>query len=309
MKDFIGVSVASWLIGGGLVAAPAQAQPAAGAQPVAGTHVWLQPPPGFTPAPGLTGLRRGAAVLQVFDGQGGNYYRQAGSFTATRFAARGGQVLELQDVSAGSYPGRLARVRQAGPQETTQVLFGDSTFAVLLEARYPAADTATATALRRSMLGARYQKSTPGNPQATTIFEFDEEKSPFRFARAEAGTLYYTPNGQPPAGTTPTLAVRLADYNLGITPADIGQQMLQRYPALQGYTVRKLSSAKVNDLLTYETEGFAQLSGQRVLVYQQVSVIGNTAVSMVGIAQTEAEATLAQFKALTHTIKPKRRKP
>ncbi|QIX60373.1 hypothetical protein HER32_03885 [Hymenobacter sp. BT18] len=307
MRAFIGVSVAVWLVGGGLM--PAQAQQAAGAQPVAGTHVWLVPPAGFTPAPGLTGLRSGAAVLQVFDGQGGNYYRQAGSFTATRFAARGGQVLELQDVSAGSYPGRLARVRQSGTQETTQVLFGDSTFAVLLEARYPASDTATATALRRSMLGARYQKNADSNSQSATIFQFDEDKTPFQFAQAEAGTLYYTPKGQPRAENTPTVAVRLADYNLGITLADISQQMLQRYPALRGYTVRKLSSAKVNDLLTYETEGFAQLNGQRVLVYQQVSVIGNTAVSMVGIAQAEVENTLTQFKDLTHTITPKRRKP
>ena len=104
------------------------------------------------------------------------------------------------------------------------------------------------------------------------------------------------------------VAVRLADYNPGITAADVSQQMLGHYPTLQGYTARKTSSAKVNDLLTYETEGFAQLNGQRVLLYQQVSVIGNTAVSMLGLAHDDVEATLTQFKALTHTIKP-RRKP
>ncbi|MCR5886761.1 hypothetical protein LRS06_03025 [Hymenobacter sp. J193] len=308
MMATIGIRISGLLLSLGLMPLAGQAQSAPGAQRIAGTHVWLVPPAGFTPAPGLTGLRREAAVLQVFDGQGGNYYRQAAGFTAARFVARGGQVLELQEVAGAAYPARLARVRLSPAQESAQVLFGDSTFAVLLEARYPASDTATARALRRSLLSATYQKATAAAAPATALFAFDESKSTFRFARAEGGTYYYTVGGQPAVGSAPTVAVRLADYNSGITAADVSQQMLGRYPTLQGFTARKISSAKVNDLLTYETEGFAQLNGQRVLLYQQVSVIGNTAVSMLGLAHDDVEATLAQFKALTHTIKP-RRKP
>jgi hypothetical protein len=263
------------------------------------------PPAGFGPATGFAGLRRGEAVLQVFDLQGSNYYRQAAGFSQSRFEARGGKVLDFREVSGLAYPARLVRVRLSPTQESAQLLFGDSTFAVLLDARYPAADTALATTLQRTLLSATYQKASPGRPNtAGMVFAFEEKKSPFALAEAQAGRYLYTPGGQPPAPNSPepAVTVTLHPYNPSITAADISQQVLAQRPGLSGYSARKMTSGKVNDLVTYETEGFAQLQGQRVLVYQQVTVIGSTAVAMQGIARQELEPTLAQFKSLTHTI-------
>lgn len=273
---------------------------------MAGTRVWLVPPAGFTPATGFAGLRRGEAVLQVFDLKGSNYYRQAAGFSQARFEARGGKVLNFQEVSGAAYPARLVHVRLSPTQESSQLLFGDSTFAVLLDARYPAADTALATTLRRSLLSATYQKDT-GTSRPTTagmVFAFEEKKSPFALADAQAGRYLYTPGGQPPVanGPEPVVTVTLHPYNPSITAADISQQVLAQRAGLSGYTARKMTSGKVNDLVTYETEGFAQLQGQRVLVYQQVTVIGSTAVVMQGIARQDLESILVQFKSLTHTI-------
>ncbi|MBB4601176.1 hypothetical protein HNQ93_001463 [Hymenobacter luteus] len=275
------------------------------ARAVAGTQVWLVPPAGFTATPGLPGFRRGEAVLQVYDVKGGNYYRQAAGFNQARFAARGGKVLDFREVP-GAYPARLARVQLTPTQESVQLLFGDSTFAVLLDARYPAADTALATALRRSLLTATYQKASGAGPAslAGAVFGLDEKKSPFALAEIRAGQYLYTLGGQrkPDDGPEPTVTVLTLPYNPSLTAADISQQALSRRTGLAGYTARKMSSAKVNDLVTYETEGFAQLQGQRVLVYQQVSIIGSTAVALQGLARQDFEAALAQFKSLTHTI-------
>lgn len=281
------------------------------ARAVVGTQVWLVPPPGFTAAPGLAGFRRGEAVVQVYDLKGGNYYRQAVAFTKARFEARGGKVLDFREVQS-AYPARLARVQLTPAQESTQLLYGDSTFAVLLDARYPAADTATATALRRSLLSATYQKTEGAGSAAAlpaAVFALDEKKSPFALADVRNGQYLYSLGGQrkPDYGPEPTVTVMLLPYNPSLTAADISQQALGRRAGLLGYAARKMSSAKVNELVTYETEGFAQLQGQRVLVYQQVSLIGSTAVVMQGVARQEFEAALAQFKSLTHTITARRK--
>ncbi|MBX0290323.1 hypothetical protein K3G63_07730 [Hymenobacter sp. HSC-4F20] len=298
-----------WLLS--LLPLGVRAQAPGPARAVAGTQVWLVPPAGFTAAPGLSGFRRGEAVLQVYDLKGGNYYRQAAAFTKARFEARGSKVLDLQEVQ-GAYPARLARVQLTPTQESAQLLYGDSTFAVLLDARYPAADTATATALRRSLLSATYQKVAGAGGTASlsdAVFALEEKKSPFALAEVRNGQYIYSLGGQRKAdyGSEPTVMAVLLPYNPSLTAADISQQALGRRTGLTGYTARKMSSVKVNDLVTYETEGFAQLRGQRVLVYQQVSLIGSTAVAMQGLAYQDFEAALAQFKALTHTITARRK--
>lgn len=274
------------------------------ARPVAGTQVWLVPPAGFGPTAGFTGLRRGAAAVQVMDLKGSNYYRQAVGFNKARFESKGGNVLDFREVTGAAYPARWVRVRLSPVQESMQLLFGDSTFAVLLDARYPAADTALATALRRSLLSATYQKESGPASTVGAGFVFDEKKSPFALAEAQSGRYTYALGGQrrPDYGREPLLIVTTHAYSPSLTAADISQQVIGQRGIL-GYSARKVTSGKVNDLVTYETEGFGQLQGQRVLVYQQVTVIGHTAVAMQGVARQEEEAAVAQFKSLTHTIK------
>ncbi|WP_426492469.1 hypothetical protein [Hymenobacter sp. 102] len=288
-------------------ASTSQAQTAPRAVP--GTQVWLETPAGFMPAAGFTGLRRGDAILQVVELKGGNYYRQVHSFTKARFEAKGGRLLEQQDLSSQLHAGRLVRVQLSPAQESRQLLFGDSTYAVLLDARYPSTDTALGTALRRSLLSATYRPSEAGPPTlANAPFTLDEKKSPFALAEARNNRYVYSLGGQRKSqyGTEPLLTISSFPINASLTAADISQQAMQQ-AALSGYVARRQTSGKINELVTFETEGFAQLNGRRVLVYQQVSVVGSTAVALLGIAQQNPETALEQFKSLTHTIAARKR--
>ncbi|MCA8830902.1 hypothetical protein [Hymenobacter pini] len=300
--------VAGWVGAVLLVCAATTGRAQTVGRAVAGTQVWLETPPGFQPATGFTGLRRGDAILQVVELKGGNYFRQVSGFTKARFEAKGGTVLQQQDITGRPYAARLVRVRLSPVQESSQLLFGDSTYAVLLDARYPAADTALGTALRRSLLSATYQQAVPAGLSAAP-FVLDEKKSPFALAETDRNRLVYSVGGQRKAsyGTEPLVTIISFPINASLTAADISRQALQQQAGLSGYTPRKQTSGRINDLITYETEGFAQLNGKRVLVYQQVSVVGSTAVAMLGIAQQEMEQALGQFKSLTHTITARKR--
>lgn len=287
-------------------AGAALAQSAAVPRLVPGTHVVLVPPEGFGPAPGFTGVRKGDAAIQVYDLTGSNYFRNAASFGKARFEARGLKVLAFEELTVQGYPARLARVQNSPTQESMQLMFGDSTFAVQLVGVYPTADATTGTAIRQALLSATYQKNLASDPFAKAVFAFDEKKSPLAFAKTTANLYVYALGGQKKDdyGTEPLLTVTPLPYNPSLTAADISNELLSTLTrfGFTGFTARKMSSSKINDLLTYETEGFGQMQGQRVLLYQQVTIIGNTAVAMQGLARQDFETAIGQFKSLTHTI-------
>ncbi|UYZ64681.1 hypothetical protein [Hymenobacter weizhouensis] len=291
-------------------AAAAQAQPQASAAPsaahrqVAGTHVWLVPPVGFGPSAGLTGLRKGEAVVQVMDLAGTSFYQHAAGFGKARFEARGARVVDFQELTVQGYPARLVQLEQAGAPSSVQLLFGDSTFAALLVGRYPAPDAATGAAVRQALLSAAYEKNAAA-PSAGAVFVLDEKKAGFTLKKASATRYEYALSGSAESASGPVLVVRTVPYHPSRTAADISQEQLERMAGLSDYRARRTSSVKVNDLVTFETEGPARQQGRPVLLYQQVTIIGSSAVVLQGIAAPEnGDVTVAQFKALAHTIKP-----
>jgi hypothetical protein len=202
-------------------------------------------------------------------------------------------------------------VQNSPTQESLQLMFGDSTFAVQLVGVYPAADAATGAAIREALLTASYQKNLPSDPFAKAVFAFDEKKSALAFAKTTANLYVYALGGQNKEdyGTEPLLTVTPLPYNPSLTAADVSNELLSTLTrfGFTGFTARKMSSSKINDLLTYETEGYGQMQGQRVLLYQQVTIIGNTAVAMQGLARQDFETALGHFKSLTHTISARKK--
>ena len=295
----------SWIVSLALPAAPARAQaPTPAHRLVAGTRVWLVPPAGFGPSAGLTGLRKGEAVVQVMDLAGSNFYQHAAAFNRSRFAGRGARVVDFQELLVQGYPARLVQLEQAGAPSSVQLLFGDSTFAALLVGRYPAADTSAGTALRGALLSAAYAKNQAASaPGGAGVYVLDEQKAGFTRKAVGPARAEYVPAGA--AG--PALLVSVVPYHPSRTAADIGKEQLQRLlpPAAAGYHARRTSSAPVNDLVTFETEGTARQQGRPVLVFQQVTVVGSSAVVLQGVAPADssAEARLARFRTLARTIK------
>lgn len=283
--------------------------PAAGYVHVPGTRLLLVPPAGFGTAPGFAGLRKGNIALQVYDMRGSNYYANAANFGRERVAARGAKVLSYDELQVNGYPARLVTSEPRPDWRAYQLAFGDSTFAAILTTQYPAADTATGAALRRALLAAQYDKGTALDPFARVGFRLDDKASSFVFARAVGNQFIYARAGTTPdpLGSVPVVTVIPMPINSSMTAADVADGLLGtlRQYGLTDFMVQRSATTKPNDLETYEVEGYGKLRGQKVLVYQQVTVIGNTAVAMEGIARDDYATTLADFKKLTHSIKKK----
>lgn len=310
--------VVSWLATGGACAQggtavpmPANAlmAPPAGYVRVPSTRLLLLPPPGFGTAPGFAGLRKGDTALLVHDMRGSNYYANAASLGGERIAARGGKILTDSELEVDGYPARLVASEPRPGWRAYQLAFGDSTFAAIITTQYPAADTAAGTELRRALLSAQYDKGTPADPFARVGFRLDNTASSFTFARAMGNQFIYARAGNAPdlLGSAPIVTVIPMPINRSMTAADVAAGLLGtlRQYGLTDYAPQHVATTHPNDLETYEVEGYGKLHGQKVLVYQQVTVIGNTAVAMEGLAHDDYAATLADFKKLTHSIKKK----
>ena len=302
----------TWLATGAVRAqlgAPAETTAPAGYVRVPGTNVLLLPPPGFGTAPGFAGLRKGDAALLVHEMRGSSYYANAASFGGQRVAAHGGNVLEDKELGVGGYPARLVASAPRPGWRAYQLAFGDSTFAAIVTTQYPAADTAAGAALRRALLTARYAAAPAADPFARVGFRLDNQASSFRFARAMGSQFVYARAGTAPdlPGNAPVVTVIPMPFNSSMTAADVAAGLLGtlRQYGLTDYMVQHATTTHPNDLETYEVEGYGKLRGQKVLVFQQVTVIGNTAVAMEGLAHDDYAATLADFKKLTHSIKKK----
>lgn len=277
---------------------------------VPATRVLLLPPAGFGTAPGFVGLRRGNDAVQVYNLPATSYYANAASFGPAKIMARGGKVLADEALQVQGYPARLIWAEPQPARRAYQLAFGDSTFAVLLTTTpYPAADTATGAALRRALLSARYDVGTAPDPFARLSFTLDNKASRFTFARQMGNQLVYTLAGSrtEPLGNEPVVTVIPMPFSSAMTAADVAQDLVTtlRQYGLTEYTVRRAATTHPHELESYEVEAYGKLRGQKVLIFQQVTVLRNTAIALEGIARDDYEANLAEFRKLAHSIQKK----
>ncbi|MBC6613273.1 hypothetical protein H8B15_20295 [Hymenobacter sp. BT507] len=308
----------SFLLGHSTVAQvlrqPAEA-PAAEALPagyvrIPNTRLLLLPPAGFSTAPGFAGLRHGNVAVQVYELPTTNYYTNAASFGPAKITARGGKVLADDAVQVQGYPARLIWAEPQPTRRSYQLAFGDSTFAVLLTTTpYPAADTATGAALRRALLSAHYERGMAADPFARLGFTLDDKASRFAFARQMGNQLIYTQAGSrvEPLGNEPVVTVIPMPFSSAMTAADVADDLITtlRQYGLTDYSVRRTATTHPHELESYEVEAYGKLRGQKVLIFQQVTVLRNTAIALEGIARDDYETNLAEFRKLTQSIRKK----
>lgn len=112
---------------------------------IPGTRVLMKAPAGFEVISGFTGLRKGeTSMIQVFDLNGGNFYTNAASFSKEEFEKKDMEVLSFTDVRVGGYPAKLAHMKGGdGEAKVYSMVFGDSTFSVMMMGMYAGDDLLT----------------------------------------------------------------------------------------------------------------------------------------------------------------------
>lgn len=268
---------------------------------VPGTGVHLVPPPGFQLASGFTGLRHGTSVIEVYDLPGGAFSTLSQDFTREKFVGQGLSVLAVEETEVDGFPARMISLQHDGSQAGFTVVFGDETFTVIIVANFLSGDRGREGAIRESVLGIDYKRSTGADGLSSAAFKLDDSRSLYHYDKRSANTFYYR-SVVAPEDCYLTVTQLAWDYTT--SPSAIGELMIgemKKY-GLADASVRKKSARRINGYQAFESEIYATRKGGKCLVYQMVVVHEAHALVIHGIGSSDFRKNRDRFRKLAHSV-------
>lgn len=276
---------------------------------VPGTRLYLVSPLGFTYLPGGSVLKRDDyTAIQVMDLPGGNFYSNAATFNKEAFVKQGATVFEYRELKINGYPAKFIGMQSTGTKGYSLV-FGDSSFSTMVMAMYPPGDTAAGRNIKTSLLSFYYDTAYVIDPFETALFKLEDQYSMFKFAKGASNMYVYTIGGIDNKDTPddPFMSATMMPVDATVTPESVFQEML-RGLARNGFvqtTAKNGFSGKTNGNTSYEGEVYGKMGETDCVVYLLVVSNDKCAVVLQGIAKSDYEMNVVEFKKLSHTIKLK----
>ncbi len=274
---------------------------------IAGTKVSLTPPAGMKPSSTFTGLQSDNAMIQVMDLNGGDYYKNGATFSKEKFEAKGAKVFEYKETIVDGYPAKFVYMQGNPDAVSYALIFGDSTFSVMLMAMVKKDMAAEGEAIKKCILAATYNKATTIDPFATAPFKI-VGTSRFKFARYAASMYMFNYSGdaeKQDEENNPIALLIALPFDNSSTPAAIADQMLAglKNNGISNIKISTKSLASINGYKAYELEATGESDGKKQLIYQVVLAQGDKCVSITGTNSKNFEADTKELKKFARTIR------
>lgn len=276
---------------------------------IPGTRLFIVIPKGFILSDLFLGIQMGEkSYMQVFDLDGGNFYSNSRSISKENLQAKGLKVYDYAEFQFNNYPAKFASVQAADSYRSHQLIFGDSTFSVMLIGLFDENEQETGNRLKQAMLSSYYDASLKIDPFEIAKFTIDESVTRYKFYQYSSNLYNYTQEGKKNENR--------------FSPAVIITQL----PCLEGSTFETIIEESVNGLkqntfiqtgvdLAHEKiingeKGFEKilrgyLNRKKVKLYYSVLKNKNLYIIFLGISYAEDESDLTDFKTLAQTLKLK----
>jgi hypothetical protein len=277
---------------------------------IPGTRLYIIPPPGFEASKTFLGFKKGEnSMIDVFDLIGGSFYTNAATFSKEEFEKKGAKVFDFKEIKVNGYPAKFISVQGDAKAKSYELVFGDSTFSTMIMAIYPVDDEKTGDDILNSLNSIYYDKKKKIDPLETANFSIDENVSKFKFFQYNSNLYFYTINGRDNSSNqnAPVVLVYQLPKDNTMTAKSIAEMMISKSKEY-GFTnplLKNISTEKINGYDTYQIEEYGQLKGINTLIYYCVTTHLDKAIAIQGIAKSEIEANLSEFKKLAQTVKIK----
>ncbi len=104
---------------------------------IKGTKLSIIPPKGFVDADNFVGLKKDETTgIHIMDLEGGNFESNTETYTRAKFEKRGITVLEFDELLIDGFQAKFSHLKDAN-SESVQLVFGDSTFSVMVIGYFP----------------------------------------------------------------------------------------------------------------------------------------------------------------------------
>ncbi len=278
---------------------------------IPGTRVQLTVPNGYKLAETFFGLQKDRTTgIQIFEMKDRPYNEIAESFTKDELRAKGAEVYEFRELIVAGYSARYACLPGDSGFKVSTLIFGDSTFSVMMVGAYPANNLALQKQVEQTLTTAKYNKAAAVDPFALSYFKLDDTGSKYKYAKTTGDNMYiYSLNGEVKDNYMSESAITVMPLVLdsGRTVELIGNVLLEdmKKYGLTDAEITYKSLKKINGFDAYEAIIYGRVAKQKHAVYHLVVAKGNRGLIVQGIAQEDFEINMQQFEKLAHTISVK----
>ncbi|UOX32940.1 hypothetical protein LXD69_12940 [Flavobacterium sediminilitoris] len=275
---------------------------------IPGTRLSIIPPNGFKISKSIVGLEKeNESMIQVMDLIGGNYDSNTNTFTKSEFENKGIKVLDFKEIKIDNYNAKYAHLKGNEKEEYINLVFGDSTFSVMVMAISNSSDKTLLTEIKDALLKIKYDKEIIIDALATSFFEIDSNDSKFKFAKSSANMFIYSENGivKESYNNEPMVMISTLPNDFSTTKEMMTESIINGL-LQNGFSLkeeRKPVIGKINGYESIETEYIAESKGMEKLVYLTVLINDDKAISFYGITGTDFEQNLIEFKKISHNLR------
>lgn len=278
---------------------------------IPGTRAQMTVPNGYKVAETFFGLQKDRTTgIQIFEMKDKPYNEIAVGFTKDELRAKGAEVYDFKELSIAGYNARYACMPGDSGFNVSTIIFGDSTFSVMMVGAYPAGNTVLRKQVEQALITAKYNKAATVDPFALSYFKLDDTGSRYKYAKTTGDNMYiYSLNGEVKDSYMSESSVTAMPvvFDSSQTVESVGNILLEdmkKYGLMEAEVTYK-SLKRINGFDAYEAIIYGQVAKQKHAVYHLVVAKGNRGFIVQGIAQEDFEINMQQFEKLAHTISAK----
>ncbi len=274
---------------------------------IPGTHISLVLPKGFRISGNFKGIEKSKDIhVKVIDPYNTNYFKYAQTFTRLSLENGGSEVQEYKKINISGYQAKYAALQNNGGGKSLYLVFGDSTFSVMMIANCPANHDSDAAQLKSALLSTSYSKSLKADPFAGTFFNIGDTNSNYRFAKCKNDFYIFSTKGVIKDEYSGESIVSVLPFTSEYTVGDetIARAILSSYEqyGITDAKTKKESEIQIGDLSALEDEVNAKIDNKKAMVYRLTIVNGKKAILVLGIATSDFEKNMDAFRSLAKTL-------
>jgi len=212
------------------------------------------------------------------------------------------QQLKYKELTINGYAAKMTATEISSTLNYT-LAFGNADFCVTISCILKDDDKAGGKLVEKALQTVYYDTATVLNLFAPVPFALDESQSMFKFAEKVRNKYEYSVDGEKVINyeAIPSFSVNV----LGYKPKELHIPIDAPLTMLKHLEVKNVSEDSLNGSASLKRELYGQLNNTNYMLYQQVVVLGNNTIVMVGIATTDFDKYLAEFKKLAATLHKK----
>ncbi|HTB31040.1 MAG TPA: hypothetical protein VK808_03390 [Bacteroidia bacterium] len=275
---------------------------------IPGTRLSISPPKGYKLSTEYKGIERNKDIfIKVYDPYNSNYMKYARGFTRESLENGGSEVQDYKKLNISGFPAKYALLQNNAGGKSLFLVFGDSTFTTMVVASCPANKDSDEQQLKAALLSVTYSKTLKTNPLSGAFFNINDTNSAYRFAKCKNDYYIYSSNGaitDPYSGESIISVLPFtSEYTVGDeTIARAIMSSYQQYGITDTKT-RKESQVQIGTLNATEVEVNAKIDNKKAVLYRLTLVDGKKAILILGIATSDFDKNIDEFRNLAHTVK------